>query len=154
MAAWQGSKAATRIGSRSVRVQPTMRGAIWQKAMNLKKVGERIYLVQTENGNLYRRNRKFLKETAVPYDGSKLQPGYQSEDQACASAQEPSLRSPAKDNSPMRQHTSVDLPTQTFQKTTEVPIPKNKLQPHPLIFWEEVGKSNHPLDSKTLSQHT
>ena len=62
-----------------MRVQPTMRGAIWQKAMNLKKVGERIYLVQTENGNLYRRNRKFLKETAVPYDGSKLQPGYQSE---------------------------------------------------------------------------
>ena len=68
------------VVGQTVRVQPTMRGAIWEKAMNYKNVGERSYLVQTENGNLYKRDTKFLKKSAESYHGSKLQSGCQSED--------------------------------------------------------------------------
>ena len=33
----------------------------WRKATVIKKVGERSYLAQTEEGNIYRRNENFSK---------------------------------------------------------------------------------------------
>ena len=37
----------------------------------IKKVGERFYLAQTEEGNVYQRNRKFLKATAYTEKGKQ-----------------------------------------------------------------------------------
>lgn len=45
----------------TVRMQPAVRGTVWGKAVNLKQVGNRSYLVQTNKGNVYCRNRRFLK---------------------------------------------------------------------------------------------
>ena len=47
-----------------VRMQPVEHSGQWKQATIVKKVGERSYLAQTEEGNVYRRNRKFLKATA------------------------------------------------------------------------------------------
>ena len=48
-----------------VRMQPVENNGQWRKATIIKKVvGEQSYLAQTEEGNVYRRNRKFMKATA------------------------------------------------------------------------------------------
>jgi len=38
-------------------------GDKWKKATVLKKDGEQSYLVKTSNGQIYRRNRKYLRST-------------------------------------------------------------------------------------------
>ena len=51
------------IVGQTIRLQPVGNGEKWKKATVLKKVGERSYLVKTTNGQIYRRNRKFLRST-------------------------------------------------------------------------------------------
>ena len=46
-----------------VRMQPILKGAKWEKAVTVQQVGNRSYLVETENGKRYRRNRRFLRTT-------------------------------------------------------------------------------------------
>ena len=43
-----------------VRLQPVNPKAPWDKGSCVAKVGPRSYLIETDNGNLYRRNRKFI----------------------------------------------------------------------------------------------
>ena len=45
-----------------VRLQPVNPKAPWDKGSCVAKVGPRSYLIETENGNLYRRNRKFIRQ--------------------------------------------------------------------------------------------
>jgi len=52
------------VVGQSVRIQPTKHRALWKKAMVMKKVGIRSYLVKTNEGQIYRRNRKHLRQTA------------------------------------------------------------------------------------------
>ena len=47
----------------TVRTQPAVKGTVLEKAINLKQVGNLSYLVQTNKGNVYCRNRCFLKAT-------------------------------------------------------------------------------------------
>ena len=51
------------VSGQMVQVQPVKHGEKWKKATVLKKVGERSYLVKTSNGQIYRRNRKYIKRT-------------------------------------------------------------------------------------------
>ena len=45
-----------------VRLQPVNPKAPWDKGSCVAKVGPRSYLIETENGNLYRRNRKCIRQ--------------------------------------------------------------------------------------------
>ena len=45
-----------------VRLQPVNPKAPWEKGSCVAKVGPRSFLIETENGNLYRRNRKFIRQ--------------------------------------------------------------------------------------------
>ena len=45
-----------------VRLQPVNPKAPWGKGSCVAKVGPRSYLIETDNGNLYRRNRKFIRQ--------------------------------------------------------------------------------------------
>ena len=45
-----------------VRLQPVNPKAPWDKGSCVAKVGPRSYLIETDNGNLYRRNRKFIRQ--------------------------------------------------------------------------------------------
>ena len=47
----------------NVRVQPTIKGQKWEKAVIKQQVGPESYLVQTETGRILRRNRRFLRIT-------------------------------------------------------------------------------------------
>lgn len=47
----------------TVRIQPDQPKQPWRKVKCLQKVGPRSYLVEAENGQKYRRNRKFLRTT-------------------------------------------------------------------------------------------
>ena len=67
----------------AVRLQPTQIGTkIWKKGKVLRKVGIRSYEVQC-NGNIYTRNRKFLKrstaESESEYDADNDEPSDKSE---------------------------------------------------------------------------
>ena len=46
-----------------VRMQPLTMGGQWRRATVIKKVRERSYLTQTGEGQIYRRNRKYLRAT-------------------------------------------------------------------------------------------
>ena len=105
----------------TVRMQPTVRGASWRKATNLKKIGEQSYLVQTEEGDVYRRNRKFLKETTECCD-SKQQQEHQSDQEGKTVPQRPIPNNPALDSTPVRQPAPSNLHTQMPQKLSEVPV--------------------------------
>lgn len=48
------------VGQR-VKLQPLVKGDAWKKARTVGKVGDRSYLVQTDEGKIYRRNRKFIR---------------------------------------------------------------------------------------------
>ena len=45
-------------------MQPLEKGGQWRRATVIKKVGERSYLTQTAEGQVYRRNRKCLRATS------------------------------------------------------------------------------------------
>ena len=45
-----------------VRLQPVNPKAPWEKGSCVAKIGPRSYLIETESGNLYRRNRKFIRQ--------------------------------------------------------------------------------------------
>ena len=45
-----------------VRLQPINPKAPWAKGSCVAKIGPRSYLIETEGGNLYRRNRKFIRQ--------------------------------------------------------------------------------------------
>ena len=45
----------------SVRMQPVDRHGVWRKGKVVKKVGNRSYFLETENGNVLKSNRKFLR---------------------------------------------------------------------------------------------
>ena len=45
----------------TVRLQPVDPKAPWEKGSCVAKVGPCSYLIETDNGNLYRRNRKFIR---------------------------------------------------------------------------------------------
>lgn len=45
-----------------VRLQPVNPKAPWEKGSCVAKVGPRSFLIETESGNLYRRNRKFIRQ--------------------------------------------------------------------------------------------
>ena len=46
-----------------VRLQPVNPKAPWEKGRFIcAKIGPRPYLIETESGNLYRRNRKFIRQ--------------------------------------------------------------------------------------------
>ena len=47
----------------AVRIQPLKRQERWKKGIVLQKVSNRSYLVQSENGQIYRRNHKHLRHT-------------------------------------------------------------------------------------------
>lgn len=51
------------IIGQGVRMQPLEPSGQWRKAIVTKKVGERSYLAQTDDGKVYRRNRKYLRST-------------------------------------------------------------------------------------------
>jgi len=48
----------------TVRMQPLEKGGTWKKATTVNKLGNRSYLLQTEDGQTYRRNRKFIRTTS------------------------------------------------------------------------------------------
>ena len=55
-----------------MKLQPLQKGDTWKLARTVRKVGDRSYLVQTETGKTYRRNRKFIRtvpETIGQPDG-------------------------------------------------------------------------------------
>jgi len=54
----------------TVKLQPLRKGGTWCKARAINKVGDRSYLVKTDNGATYRRNRKFIR--AVPDPAEEL----------------------------------------------------------------------------------
>ena len=45
-----------------VRLQPVNPKAPWEKGSCVAKIRQRSYLIETESGNLYRRNRKFIRQ--------------------------------------------------------------------------------------------
>jgi len=49
------------VVGQGVRIQPLECSGQWRRASVIKKVGERSYLTQTPEGQVYRRNRKHLK---------------------------------------------------------------------------------------------
>ena len=49
-----------------VKLQPLRKGGTWSKARTVNKVGDRSYLVQTDDGTNYRRNRKFVRTIPEP----------------------------------------------------------------------------------------
>ena len=51
------------VTGQGVRMQPLDPGGQWRRATVIKKVGERSYLTQTEEGQIYRRNQKYLRVT-------------------------------------------------------------------------------------------
>ena len=57
-------------------MQPVENNGQWRKATIIKKVGERSYLAQTEEGNVYRRNRKFMKATAESDESKSTESSY------------------------------------------------------------------------------
>jgi hypothetical protein len=70
----------------SIRLQSDIPKQPWRKATCLQKVGPRSYLVETENGQKYRRNRKFLRNTNEPEITSP--PVHPDQDMAAESARE------------------------------------------------------------------
>jgi len=54
------------IGQR-VRIQPTDHKKKWKLGVCKAKVGPRSYLIKTDDGQTYRRNRKFLRVSSEPY---------------------------------------------------------------------------------------
>ena len=51
------------VVGQGVRIQPLDSGGQWRRASVIKKVGERSYLTQTPEGQVYRRNPKHLRAT-------------------------------------------------------------------------------------------
>ena len=49
----------------TVNLQPVDRGNTWKTATTLSKLGNHSYMLQTDEGNLYRGNRKFIRSTPV-----------------------------------------------------------------------------------------
>ena len=47
----------------TVNLQPLDEGGTWKTATTVSKLGDRSYMLQTDEGNLYRRNRKFIRKT-------------------------------------------------------------------------------------------
>ena len=54
-----------------VRVQPQQKGLDWKKARVIKCLGNRSYLVETEGGDKYRRNRKQLRAVKEDFTGEQ-----------------------------------------------------------------------------------
>lgn len=50
-----------------VRVRSPVNNKVWIKARVLERVDVRSYQIRTENGSVYRRNRKHLRETNEPF---------------------------------------------------------------------------------------
>ncbi|XP_033107108.1 uncharacterized protein LOC117109006 [Anneissia japonica] len=57
----------------TVRIQPDQQHSEWRKSKCLQKVGPRSYLVETNDGRKYRRNRKFLRAEKEPSDTQNSQ---------------------------------------------------------------------------------
>ena len=45
----------------TVNLQPPDRRNTWKTATTVSRLGDRLYMLQTDEGNLYRRNRKFIR---------------------------------------------------------------------------------------------
>ena len=90
-----------------VRVQPVKHGEKWKKATVLKKVGERSYLVKTPNGQIYRRNRKYIRSTNEPNDMPK--PEEDAEDELQIPTTEEQIEPTNQTNNPNEQETESTL---------------------------------------------
>jgi hypothetical protein len=54
----------------AVRLQPTQPRSPWRQGSCVAKIGPRSYLVETNDGHLYRRNRKFIRSENVNHTPS------------------------------------------------------------------------------------
>lgn len=60
---WYDRTAKALVIGQGVHMQPLETGEQWRKPTVIKKVGERSYLTQTDKGQVYRRNWKYLRVT-------------------------------------------------------------------------------------------
>ena len=74
-----------------VRLQPVNPKPLWEKGLCVAKIGQRSYLIETESGNLYRRNRKFIRQ-----DPSQEQASSDSDGKNLPSQLSPKAESPTK----------------------------------------------------------
>lgn len=94
-----------------VRLQPVNPKALWEKGSCVAKIGPRSYLIETESGNLYRRNHKFIRQDPSQEQASFHSGGKNLPSQLSSKAESPTKSlSDAKANSPLKQ-----APTMTHE---------------------------------------
>lgn len=112
-------------------MQPLLKGDTWKIARTVSKVGDRSYLVQTDEGKTYRRNRKFIRtvpETVGQPDDdtqsqsmagvpisepvSEVRAGAKTRDMTSTNSTEADLSEPTMDTTPQMtsQELSGDVP--------------------------------------------
>ena len=102
-----------------VRLQPVNPKAPWEKGSCVAKVGPRSFLIETESGNLYRRNRKFIRQDPSQEQASSDISGTNPPGQTSPDAGSPAKSLPdAKADSPVKQ-------APTMKQTHESPQPKS-----------------------------
>ena len=96
-----------------VRLQPVNPKALWEKGSCVAKIGPRSYLIETESGNLYRRNRKFIRQDPSQERASSGSRGKNLPSQLSPNAESPTKSlSDAQADSPLKQAPTM---TQTHE---------------------------------------
>ena len=110
---------------------PTDRQGRWFKAKFERKVDIRSYVVRTEAGQLYRRNRKHLRKTKEPFDSSIIGEDHNPEDvsEGTKDSEEETKTAPSREsateNTTTQRETPVrpaqTAPPRTSNRETKVP---------------------------------
>ena len=105
-----------------VRLQPINPKAPWEQGSCVAKVGPRSYLIETDSGNLYRRNRKFIRQDPSQEQASSDSSGMNLPGQLSPNAESPTKSSPdAKADSPLKQPPTMRQTHESHQsKSTAV----------------------------------
>ena len=108
----------------TVRMQPQDKGGTWRKAKVVNKLGNRSYLLQTDEGQTYRRNRKFIRATSE----QRLPTSQSSSDKLSTQADSPSEEangSSAEVNAPSEKiSTSVGTETECVAVQDNISSPE------------------------------
>ena len=148
----------------TVRVQPDMPNQTWRKATCLQKVGPRSYLIQTEDGQKYRRNRKFLRVSTeefclTPPDTAKSEqePFVQTKTPVSSRTNHSTSKSSSKTTSKSSRRTTSKSSSKTTSKTTEEKQPvksSGKAAKSPSKTSRTTGKSTLQPSSITSGEPT
>ena len=128
-----------------VRLQPVNPKALWEKGSCVAKIGPRSYLIETESGNLYRRNRKFIRQDPNQEQASSDSGGKNLPSQLSPKAESPTKSlSHAKANSPLKQAPTMTQTHESRQPRADAVEETVTLQPQQTVVTRSGRRSVRP----------